>query len=198
MRKGRTNASQKVLEHVSKLGFMTIGDLVSNETLDFPTVVNPSLPHLDYLLLNEFELGRLTATSLVSAPGCAYSRLESCAREVLGRGVRVGVVAHFPKGAICVTREGPMLFQPSVRLPNQMICGTAGAGDAFSAGFVLGLHDGWELQHCLELGVRSSPLSLRDVTCSASIENCGKMPANGKAIRFDDSLATVLGENIYG
>jgi sugar/nucleoside kinase (ribokinase family) len=57
-----------------------------------------------------------------------------------------------------------------VNVPQNFVVGTAGAGDAFSAGFLLGLHEGWNVQRCLELAVCVAAASLRDATCSAAIE----------------------------
>lgn len=38
---------------------LAVADLVSSQSSRFQAVVNPSLPHLGWLLLNEFELARL-------------------------------------------------------------------------------------------------------------------------------------------
>ena len=164
---GTTGAS-KLLQQARELGFMTVGDLVSSEVGDFPKIINPSLPHLDVLLLNEYELARLTASAPEPKPSVA--ELERQAKAVLSRGVRMAVVAHCIEGAVCVQPDAPTIFQPSVRVPANLIRGAAGAGDAFGAGYILGLHEGWETKRCLELGVCVAAASLRDATCSTSVE----------------------------
>jgi sugar/nucleoside kinase (ribokinase family) len=180
---GRTGAS-RLLELARNLGMVTIADLVSIPTNDFPSIVNPSLPHLDYLLLNEFELACLTQTADEVAAPKDPARLEENARAVLERGVHRAVILHFQEGAICVRRGEPTLTQASVRVPKEIVVGTAGAGDAFGAGFVLGLHEGWELQRCLELAVCAAAASLRATTCSASIEPWQQCLAFGKKLGF--------------
>ena len=157
-----------------------MADLVSNETSDFAAIVNPSLPHLDYLLLNEYELARLTGDSASKHP----TQLEAQARKVLQRGVRGAVIVHLPEGALCVRHDQPTLMQPAVRVPASMIAGTAGAGDAFGAGFLLALHEGWDLQRGLELGVCCAAASLRDVTCSAAVESWQNCLALGRQLGF--------------
>jgi sugar/nucleoside kinase (ribokinase family) len=151
---------------------VTLADLVSTERADFPQVVNPSLPYLDFLLLNEYELSRLAgARNAVKDP----DRVEAQARQVMRRGVNRAVLIHFPEGALCVPREAPALWQPSVRLPAGLIAGTAGAGDAFAAGWIYGLHEGWSLSRCLELAVCVAAASLRHATCSHAVapwEDC--------------------------
>lgn len=167
---GRTKASL-LFERARGLGMITVADLVSNETGNFSATVNPSLPYLDYLFLNEYELARLVRADAGKRP----AEFENQAREVLQRGVRHAVIVHWPEGALCVCREKAVILQPAVRVPANLIAGTAGAGDAFSAGFLLGLHEGRQLQWCLELAVCAAAASLRAPTCSAAIEpwqNC--------------------------
>ena len=176
---GRTEAS-RLFEEARNLGMMTVADLVSSETSDFSAIVNPSLPHLDYLFLNEYELARLTGGDGGKHP----AQLERQAREVLRRGVHRAVIVHLPEGALCVARDQPLVLQPAVRVAADQIVGTAGAGDAFSAGFLLGLHEGWNLQRSLELAVCAAAISLRDATCSAAIEPWQNCLAFGSKMGF--------------
>lgn len=176
---GRTKAS-RLLEQAASLGMVTVADLVSNPAGDFAAVVNPSLPYLDYLFLNEYELARLVGGDAGKQP----AQLESQAREVLRRGVRGAVIVHLPEGALCVAGDSPVILQPSARVPADLIAGTAGAGDAFSAGVILGLHEGWDFQRSLELGVCAAAASLRHATCSAAIEPWRNCLALGRKMGF--------------
>lgn len=175
----RTRAS-RLLEHASGLGMTTVADLVSNETGDFSAIVNPSLPYLDYLFLNEYELARLVGSEASNLP----AQLEKQAREVLRRGVRRAVIVHWPEGGLCVGADGTVTLQPAVRVPANAIVGAAGAGDAFSAGFLLGLHEGWSLQRSLELAVCAAAASLRHATCSAAVESQQNCLALGAELGF--------------
>jgi sugar/nucleoside kinase (ribokinase family) len=176
---GHTKAS-RLFEQARAAGMTTVADLVSNETGDFSAIVNPSLPHLDYLFLNEYELARLVGESASKNP----VQLETQTREVLQRGVHGAVIVHLPEGALCVARNQSAILQPAVRVPANQIVGTAGAGDAFSAGFLLGLHEGWDFQRCLELGVCAAAASLRDATCSVAIEPWQNCLALGRKMGF--------------
>ncbi len=180
---GRTNAS-RLFEQARAAGMTTVADLVSNESGDFAAIVNPSLPHLDYLFLNEYELARLIGASATKHP----VQLEAQAREVLQRGVHDAIIVHLPKGALGVRRQQPALWQPAVRVPATLVVGTAGAGDAFSAGVLLGLHEGWDFQRSLELGVCAAAASLRDATCSASVEPWENCLALGRKLGFHADL----------
>jgi sugar/nucleoside kinase (ribokinase family) len=57
----------------------------------------------------------------------------------------------------------------SLNVPAKHIAGTAGAGDAFCAGMLLGLHEEWNLGDALQLGVCAGAASLLDSTCTASM-----------------------------
>jgi sugar/nucleoside kinase (ribokinase family) len=180
---GRTKASH-LFQQARELGMVTVADLVSNETGNFSAILNPSLPHLDYLFMNEYELARLVGGEVNKKP----INLELQAREVLLRGVRRAVIVHLPEGALCVPADAPVFVQPSVRVPKDMIVGAAGAGDAFSAGFIMGLHEGWDLRRCLELGVCAAAASLRDATCSAAIESWQNCLELGRKLGFHPGM----------
>jgi sugar/nucleoside kinase (ribokinase family) len=58
-----------------------------------------------------------------------------------------------------------------LRLPPKYIAGTAGAGDAFCAGVLYGLHEGWDLQRCLLTGVCIAAASLAEATCTSGVKS---------------------------
>jgi sugar/nucleoside kinase (ribokinase family) len=81
------------------------------------------------------------------------------------------VAIHFPEGAFLRTRKGEDILQPSINLPAKHIAGTAGAGDAFAAGLLLGLHENWDLRRCLITGVSVAAASLSHPTCSGGVKS---------------------------
>jgi sugar/nucleoside kinase (ribokinase family) len=151
-------------------GMKTSVDVVSEDSDRFPKVVGPALKHTDYCILNELEAGKTTGFRIRQPDG----RLDTVALRhaggaLLQLGVREVVVIHFPEGAFARTRDGKDHFQSSLKLPPKYIAGTAGAGDAFCAGVLLGLHEGWELQRCLFTGVCLAAASLSHATCTAGV-----------------------------
>ncbi len=80
------------------------------------------------------------------------------------------VVVHFPKGAIAVARDGAVTRQPSVRVPQSAIVSANGAGDAFAAGMLYGLHEGWDVGRCLMLAHASAAASLRGASTTETVE----------------------------
>jgi sugar/nucleoside kinase (ribokinase family) len=97
-------------------------------------------------------------------------------------------VIHFPEGAFARTRKGDDVWQSSLKLPDKAIAGTAGAGDAFCAGTLYGLHEGWELDQCLELAVCLAAASLSDPTCTGGIKPLSACQALAKKYGFRPSL----------
>src|SRR5439155_22106507 len=111
--------------------------------------------------------------------------LRHAAGALLQQGVREIIVIHFPEGAFARTRKGDDVWQASLKLPAPYIAGTAGAGDAFCAGVLLGLHEGWELQRCLLTGVCVASASLSDPTCTAGVKSLSTSLALARKFGFN-------------
>jgi sugar/nucleoside kinase (ribokinase family) len=107
---------------------------------------------------------------------------------LLQQGVRELVVIHFPEGAFARTRKGGDFWQSSLKLPPNYIVGTAGAGDAFCAGVLLGLHEDWDLQRCLLTGVCIAAASLADATCTAGVKSLKSSFALARRLGFQPPL----------
>ena len=54
-----------------------------------------------------------------------------------------------PEGAFAKSRDGEV-WVPSKKVDR--IVSAVGAGDAFAAGMLYGLHEGWAVQQCMDLG----------------------------------------------
>ena len=80
------------------------------------------------------------------------------------------VAVHFPRGAIVVTRDDTVLTRPSVNVPPSEIKGANGAGDAFAAGLLYGLHEDWALADALALAHATAAASLRRISTSGAVE----------------------------
>ena len=165
---GRTGASY-LLEQASSLGFKTSADLVSESSERFKQIVPPSLSHIDYLFLNEYEAEKLTGIPIAVGDGVDLEKAEDAAIELLKAGVREWVILHFQRGAMAINRSTGTVYQPAVKIPTEVIKGAAGAGDAFASGVLVGLHEGYPMQECLRLGVSIAASCLFNSTCSDSI-----------------------------
>jgi sugar/nucleoside kinase (ribokinase family) len=177
--------SARLLAEAQAAGLKTSVDVVSEDSNRFARVVAPALKFVDYCILNEFEAGKTTGFKLRGPDGnLDTATLRHAAGALLQLGVRELVVIHFPEGAIARTRRGDDVWQSSLRLPPKHIAGTAGAGDAFCAGVLYGLHEGWDLQRCLLTGVCIAAASLADATCTAGVKSLNTSLALARKLRF--------------
>jgi sugar/nucleoside kinase (ribokinase family) len=161
----------RLLASAQAAGIKTSVDVVSEDSNRFSQIVNPALKHVDYCILNEIEAGKTTGFKIRSPEGTLdTTALRHAAGALLQQGVRDLVIIHFPEGAFGRSRRGEDVWQSSLKLPEGYIAGSAGAGDAFCAGALLGLHEGWGMQRCLETGVCLAASSLADATCTAGIK----------------------------
>jgi sugar/nucleoside kinase (ribokinase family) len=110
----------------------------------------PALKFADYCLLDEIEAGRAAGFKIREANGRINPvSLRHAAGALLQAGVRELVILHFPEGGFMRQRKGGDVWQSSLNLPSKRITGAGGAGDAFAAAALLGLHEGWDLPRCL-------------------------------------------------
>jgi sugar/nucleoside kinase (ribokinase family) len=162
----------RLLAAAQKAGLKTSVDVVSEDSDRFVQIVTPALKHVDYCILNEIEAGKTTGFKIRQADGRVDTvALRHAAGALLQRGVRDVVVIHFPEGAFARSRRGDDFWHSSLKLPPNYIAGTAGAGDAFCAGVLWGLHEGWEIQRSLGTGICLAAASLSDATCTAGVKS---------------------------
>jgi sugar/nucleoside kinase (ribokinase family) len=174
-------AARAVLRHARATGHRTAVDCVSAEKARFKEVVVPVLPEVDVLFVNDYEAEQVSGIAVGRGAALDRKAVESAARSLLAMGVRQWVVVHFPEGACACSPDGSAFWRASVAIPGNEIKGTAGAGDAFAAGVLYGLHEAWDMGRCLELGVCAAAASLRHPTCSESVPSRSRCLSLGKA-----------------
>jgi sugar/nucleoside kinase (ribokinase family) len=181
-----------LLAAAQEAGLKTSVDMVSEDSDRFAGIVAPALKHVDYCIVNEFEAGK-TAGFKVRKPDGKLDTvaLRHAAGALLQMGVREIVVIHFPEGGFARTRKGEDFWQSSLNLPPKHIAGCAGAGDAFCAGVLLGLHEGWDLQRCLETAVCVAAASLSEPTCTGGIKPLKATLGLAKKHRFRPVIESV-------
>jgi sugar/nucleoside kinase (ribokinase family) len=143
----------RTLARARAAGFTTSIDVVSEDSERFVQVVWPALPHVDYCLLNDFELERTTGLRVRGEMGIDVGSVHLAAQRLLEAGVRGWVIVHFPEGAAALGRDGCFHVRGSLRVPPTEIVSTVGAGDAFAAGVLLAVHEGAPMESALQYGV---------------------------------------------
>jgi sugar/nucleoside kinase (ribokinase family) len=176
-RPGGGNGWSVLLQRAQAAGLHTNMEMVSLAPDRTVQVARPCLPYLDSIVINELEAGALTGieASVPTADGPVdWPALEAMALSLIERGVSVLAVVHFPAGCVAAAPGGRTWRQGSVRLPREQVRSTIGAGDAFAAGVILGLHEGWPVERCLRLAVASAAACVRSPHTSDGIKPAGQ------------------------
>jgi len=178
-----------LLQRARAEGFKTSLDVVSEDSDRFAALVRPALRHADYAILNEFEAERTTGTRIRSEAGIDTRGLRHAVHALLEAGVHEWVVIHFPEGALAAHQDGQLAVQGSVQLPQDQIAGATGAGDAFCAGLLLGLHEDQPIEECLRQGACAAAACLTRVDCSSGLKPLAECLRLGDEFGFRKPLA---------
>ncbi len=158
-----------VLRRARSAGIRTNLEMVSGAPEKIRSLVAPCLAHLDTLIINDYEAGLLTGIDVVSGGVTSAGAARRAAVALLVRGPLELVVIHFPGGCIAATRDGDVIAKPSLDVPPEAIVGTNGAGDAFAAGVLYGIHEGWTIGDSLTLGLCAAASALRSISTTSSV-----------------------------
>ena len=160
-------AGSRLLAQMQEKGYRTVVDFVSEAPEKFRRIIPPALPYTDILIINEIEASHCLGRELRRADGSLdWTGLVPAAECLLAGGVRHLAVIHFPEGALALERGGSPVYAPSCRMERTEIVGSTGAGDAFAAGVLYGLHENLPLRDALDLGSASSRFNLLSPTAS--------------------------------
>ncbi len=185
------NGWVSVLKKAKAAGLQTNVELVSIDPERIRELCLPCLPWLDTLIVNDYEIGALANIETMhaiepahetsgsqdngSAPAQSKAAVPAqcvaAARQVLQLGAMSLVVVHYPAGAVCVCRDGQVTETLSVQVDSASIVNTVGAGDAFAAGMLYGLHESWSVDASLQLAHAVAAASLRSRTTVGSVES---------------------------
>jgi sugar/nucleoside kinase (ribokinase family) len=163
------NAWVTVLRQARALGLETSLELVSAAPERIGQLGRPCLPYLDYLVVNDVEIGGLAGEATSHDGQTDVAAVERAVRKVAELGPMRLVAAHFPMGAVAMTGDGRLLRMPSLRVPREEMAAANGAGDAFAAGTLYGMHQGWTAEDALVLGRATAGASLRGMSCSGTV-----------------------------
>lgn len=141
-----------LLKRVREAGFLTSVDVVSEESDRFRTLVPPALKYVDYLILNEIEVSRAVGIPVRGADGKLDGpALMEAVEKLYDFGNMRLVAVHMPEGVYLRDAAGQRCSRGSLLLPEGFIVGAVGAGDAFCAGMLYGLHEGWDVMAMAQL-----------------------------------------------
>ena len=178
---GDANGWVAVLRKARAAGLSANLELMTTRAERLAELGRPCLPHLDCLIVNDYEIGALAGRETRrpddSTDPAAVARAID---DVLALGSMRWAASHFPEGGVVVGRDGSRLALGSVALPVSAIVGANGAGDAFAAGLLYGLHEQWPMVECLELGHACAAASMRAVSTTNGVGTVSECRALAK------------------
>lgn len=166
-----------ILKAAREHGLLCNLELVSISPQRLREVARPCLEYLDLLIINEFELGAL-ADMTVTDPDSQVdaAKIIAAAHHVMSMGKMELLVVHYPANAIVLHRIPPdeeirIVQSRSFAIPETLLKGAVGAGDAFAAGMLYAIHEGWSLEEALELAHATAAASLRAPDTVSAVES---------------------------
>jgi len=159
-----------VLKLARAAGLETNLELASIDAGRLAALVRPCLPFLDSLVVNDVEIGAIAGGATQRGGITDIAACVGAAKAALAIGTMRVAVVHFPMGAIAVERGGRVTAKPSLRVPESEIVGANGAGDAFAAGYLYAVHEGWSVPEALSLAHAVAGASLRSMSTTGAVE----------------------------
>ena len=171
------NGWVSVLKAAHGAGIKTNLELVSIAENRIRQLALPCIPQLDTLIVNEYELGAVANTNICNSDGTINKqRCTEAARSLFdfsahNKGRLELIVVHSPTTAIAVTCNTDVFCRDSFTMNKNDIVSSVGAGDAFAAGMLYGIHQDWQIEDSLELAHAAAAASLRSPTTVGSVES---------------------------
>ena len=147
---GKSTRLSRVLLQAKKKDIITVLDLVSNNDPSFQRVVLSALPYTDYLLLNEIEAELLFKKSIINSKKKLNKKLIiNLSKKLFLKGIKRALIIHHAKESIYISRD-EVIHTNSKIINKKKIINSVGAGDAFCAAFIYGIHESWNMKKTLK------------------------------------------------
>jgi sugar/nucleoside kinase (ribokinase family) len=176
--------SGKVLSKAKEMGLKTSIDVVSEQSDRFETLVLPALRFVDYCFMNEVEAEKTTGATLLTDGKLDKQAALEAAAVLFDAGVAEWVFLHAAEGAMAISPDGKFYWQGAVDMPKSGIKGTAGAGDAFAAGVLFGLHEQHPIPECLTMGVCAAATCITHPTTTGGVLKMSACLELGRQLGF--------------
>lgn len=150
----------RFLAEARRTGMKISADVVSSANGDYPGKVRPVLPYCDYIIFNELECCRTWNLSPEKDGRPDLAAIRTAMELTLQAGVKEKVIVHCKEASFVLDRSGAFTCVPSLAIPAEEIRGSVGAGDAFCAGALYSLYQGWDDEALLEFASAAAACNL--------------------------------------
>ncbi len=177
----------RLLHDAQARGIRTSIDLVSENSERFARLVPPALKYADYIIINEIEAELATGVPLRNSAGTLLrERMPLALAKLREMGAPRLTVIHCPEGGFGTDEKGRFCAVGSVALPREEIRGKVGAGDAFCAGVLAGIHAGVTLPEAIRLGGAAAAASLTEPGATEGVVSAAEAMAFAERYGFSE------------
>lgn len=146
----------ELLKFAKKHGVVTTLDMIAVQRDDLLRVLEPCLPHIDFFMPG------LDEARMISR----LVRRDEVIQFFLDRGVRHTVFKMGEAGSSIAGQDMVEIRLPALDVP---VVDSTGCGDAYCAGFIVGLGKGWSLAEAGRLGTAAAALVITGLGSDAGI-----------------------------
>ncbi|MBR6790581.1 MAG: helix-turn-helix domain-containing protein [Oscillospiraceae bacterium] len=152
----------RFLHDVQQHGIKTSIDVVSESTGAYKRKILPALKYCDYAVINEIEACMLSDLPPHDENGKVIVENIRRTMELMAEhGVREKVIIHCKEAGFCLdVPTGSFTAVPSLRIPPEEIKGSVGAGDAFCAGALYSIYNGYDDEKLLRFASSAAASNL--------------------------------------
>ena len=152
----------RFLHEVQKHGIKTSIDVVSSSDADYASKILPALKYTDYAIMNEIEACGAFGVAPYRADGTLNcENVIYAMRTMAENGVSDKVIVHSKFDSFILdVQSGQVTEVPSLKIPTELIKGSVGAGDAFCAGCLYGIYNGYSDRKILEFASAAAACNL--------------------------------------
>lgn len=151
----------RFLKEVQAKGIKTSVDAVSDSSGKFREKIMPALKYCNYIIFNEIECCNIWGVSPYFEDGkLDIKTIEDAMRKTMAYGVKDKVIVHCKKAGFCLNSDGEFTVVPSINIPKSAIKGSVGAGDAFCAGSLYGIYNGFSDKEILTFAASAAACNL--------------------------------------
>ena len=153
--------TMELLKFAHQHGVVTSFDLVAVERPDLLDLIEPCLPYIDYFMPSLDE-----AQMMMRLAGHSYQSRQDVIDFFLDRGAKHTVLKMGAQGSSIAAKAFGEIRLPAFKVA---VVDTTGCGDAYCAGFIYGLSQGWSLPEAGRLGTAASGLVATGLGSDAGI-----------------------------
>lgn len=152
----------RFLNDAQRAGIRTSIDVVSDSTADYKAKIIPALKYSNFAIMNEIESSLISDLPPYSEDGSLLiDNIKKTMLLMAECGVSEKVIIHCKKAGFCLdVPTGEFTAVPSLKIPVEEIKGSVGAGDAFCAGSLYAIYNGYSDEQLLKFASSAAACNL--------------------------------------